>query len=257
MIVRVHQEEGFSEPMVLKIFDRRFATQLREDSKAKPWTLESEVQYHRLIENGGVAELIPTFGSFYKHRGDAAEDEAYFHHTMQTFYETEQEVYDSLRDIQGRSIPLLLCSLKFPVIPTINSPSIEKYTAFPGILLQYIDGFPLLDLSIYAPKSEWQSVCDQAINTVHQITHKGILNTDVRTRSFIVQRDQRGQFRPFMIDFALCYFRRDCDDDDHFWAWKSAQDEEGTLAFAMKKLLKEGYVYQRSALYTELDHKFE
>lgn len=60
MIVRVHQEEGFSEPMVLKIFDRRFATQLREDSKAKPWTLESEEHYHRLIENGGVAELVPT-----------------------------------------------------------------------------------------------------------------------------------------------------------------------------------------------------
>lgn len=91
MIVRVHQEEGFSEPMVLKILDRRFATQLREDSKAKPWTLESEEQYHRLIENGGGAELVPTFGSFHTHRGDAAEDEAYLHHTMQTFYEQNRK----------------------------------------------------------------------------------------------------------------------------------------------------------------------
>ena len=74
MIVRIHQDEGFSEPMVLKFFDRHFATQLREDSKAKAWTLEFEAQYHRLVENGGVAELVPTFGCFYTHRGDAAED---------------------------------------------------------------------------------------------------------------------------------------------------------------------------------------
>lgn len=185
-----------------------FATQLREDSKAKPWTLESEEQYHRLIENGGVAEFVPTFGSFYTHRWDAAEDEAYLHHTMQTFYEIEQEVYDSLKHVQGRCIPRLLGSLKFPVILTPDSPSIEKYTAFPGIILQYIDGFPLSNLAVYAPKSHWQPVCDQAINIIHQITHKGILNTDVRTRNFIVQQDQRGQFRPFMIDFGSCYSRQ-------------------------------------------------
>lgn len=140
-----------------------------------------------------------------------------------------------------------------------DSPSIEKYTAFPGIILQYIDGFTLSNLAVYAPKSHWQywqSVCDQAINIIHQITHKRILNADVRARNFNFQQEQRGRFKRFMNNFGSCYFPRDCDDDDHWWAWKSAQDEEGTLAYDMKKLLKEGYVYQRSALCTELDHRF-
>ena len=60
-----------------------------------------------------------------------------------------------------------------------------------------------------------------------------------------------------MIDFGSCYSRRDTEDENHWWAWKSAQNEEGTLAFAMKKLLKEGYFYERSVLYTELDRRFQ
>lgn len=58
--------------------------------------------------------------------------------------------------------------------------------------------------------------------------------------------------KDFMIDFGLCHFRRECSDDND-WCWKATQDEQGDLARALGKELKEGFVYQRSARHQELE----
>ena len=119
--------------------------------------MESEAQYHRLIENDGVAELVPTFGCFYTHRGDAVEDEAYFHHIMQTFYEKEQEVYDSLKHIQGRCIPAswlpeISCHLnsRFAINRKVYSFPGNYLTVYDSGLLDFLHTPPLNTLRMMA-----------------------------------------------------------------------------------------------------------
>ena len=60
MVVRLFQKERLGEPTVLKLFDRRFASQLREEAEAEPWTMGFEARYHRFIQNGSAADFITT-----------------------------------------------------------------------------------------------------------------------------------------------------------------------------------------------------
>lgn len=261
MVVRLLQKEGLGKPTVLKLFDRRFASQLREEAEAEPWTMESEAQYHRFIQNGGAAEFITSLeedSMSEDEEGDMVKNEAYLHHEMHRLYKTEREVYSTLKDLQGKRIPRLLHALTFPAFSTSYAASklINKYTAIPGIILQHIDGFTLSELSVYAPKSNWQSICDQAIRTISQIALKGVLNADVKTRNIIVSKDQQGRFRLFVIDFGTCHFRRECESDREWWAWKAGEDEEGAVGYVMQRMLNGGFVYRRSALSIALGQEY-
>lgn len=261
MVVRLFQKEGLGKPTVLKLFDRRFASRLREEAEAEPWTMGPETQYHRFIQNGGAAEFITSLeedSMSEDEEGDAAKKEAYLHHEMQGLYKTEQEVYSTLKDLQGKRIPRLLHTLTFPAFSTSYGTSklINKYTAIPGILLQYIDGFPLSELSVYAPKDNWQSICDQAIRTINQISLKGVLNADVKTRNIIIGKDQQGRFKVFVIDFGTCHFRRECESDKEWWEWKAGEDEEGAVGYVMQSILKGWFIYRRSALSIALGQEY-
>ena len=57
--------------MVLKSFDRRHATQLREDEMIKPWTSDIEKGHHRFILDGGAAKFIHMLNTDH---GKACED---------------------------------------------------------------------------------------------------------------------------------------------------------------------------------------
>lgn len=245
--------------MVLKLFDRRFATQLRRDEHAAPWTLDSEIQYRKFIENGGAKELITNMEEaedVINDRRSTVENETYLHYSMQNLYKTEPNAYCVLKQLQGKRIPQLICTLEVPVISGLAPQSIQEHTTIPGFLLQHIDGVHLSDLSVYVPQSHWQSVCDQALDTINKITGEGVLKMDVKPRNFMVCKDPKDRFKVFMFDFGLCHFHWDCNNDDHFWEWKAAEDEEGSLGRAMEKILKEGFVYRRSDRQEELDRKY-
>lgn len=46
---------------VLKLFDRRYATQLRRDNQARAWTADIEVAYHALVESTDMASLFALY----------------------------------------------------------------------------------------------------------------------------------------------------------------------------------------------------
>ncbi|KAE8337609.1 hypothetical protein BDV24DRAFT_139881 [Aspergillus arachidicola] len=100
------------------------------------------------------------------------------------------------------------------------------------------------------------SHCEQAICIVHHIGDRGILNEDVKTRSFTIQNNSEGMFKMLMLDFALCDFRRDYKSEEEWWEWKATQDEEGAVGFVMQSKLQGGFIYHRSALYTKLDKDY-
>ncbi|PLN83094.1 hypothetical protein BDW42DRAFT_68395 [Aspergillus taichungensis] len=241
--------------MILKLFDRRFATQLREDEKIRPWTPDTEGEYRRFIHDGGAAEFVTQLNDDETPEGStwsAAMDETYLHDHMLDMYKTEIQVYSTLREIQGTDIPKLLATAIMP-IPYPGQTGSE-YTDIPGVLLQFIKGFPLTEIEECAPRESWQAVCEDAIRIINRIGDLGILNEDVKTRSFIVREDAGNGFKVTMIDFALCKFRQDY--NDYNWdKWKSLQDEEGAVGYVMQRRLKGGFSYHRSARYEKLDEE--
>ncbi|KAJ5139018.1 uncharacterized protein N7515_003866 [Penicillium bovifimosum] len=243
--------------MILKLFDRRFATQLRDYEKIRPWTPGLETEYHQFILDGGASEFVAQLNDGETPEGStwsAAMDETYLHDHMLDLYKTEVQVYSNLKEIQGTDVPNLLASAIMP-IPYPDQASSE-YTDIPGILLQYIDGFPLTDIEEYIPRESWQAICEDTIRVIDRIGDLGILNEDVQTRSFIVREDAGNGFKVTMIDFALCKFRQDYKDVYDWDKWKSIQDEEGAVGYVMQRRLKGGFSYHRSARYEKLDEEF-
>lgn len=78
-------------PVVLKLFDRRFATQLREVDKISPWTSDIEQQYYNFILDSRASKFITRL----KSNSDLAEEEG------KTWDAAENEAY--ARSLQSRS----------------------------------------------------------------------------------------------------------------------------------------------------------
>lgn len=81
------------------------------------------------------------------------------------------QAYASLLQYQGRHIPTLYGSVRVH-----GSGSFNEYADVQGILIEYIDGFCLTELSIFCPKDQGQSVGEDAIHIVHCLNSAGILN---------------------------------------------------------------------------------
>lgn len=260
MVVRLSCSELASNgEMVLKIFDRRFASQLREDQEASPWTPDVEKEYHQFAIEGGASSFTAKLNSndeTVAQQGDTRNDsqtEAFLQHLMSESYDTEVEVYNTLKDIQGEDIPQLFANITTPIASDTQVSTASRYIDPPGILLQYITGFELADITDCAPKECWQSIGEEAMRVVNVIGGQGILNEDVKRRNFIVQKQEEDVYKVFMIDFALCLFRHEFEDDAEWDEWKALQDEEGAVGYVMQGKLEGGFTYHRSARYEQLD----
>lgn len=260
MVVRLDCPTFASESdMVLKLFDPRFAMQLREDEKVGPWTSSKEQKYHKFILDGGASELIADLDdeNGVAHLGsqtwNEAQNEAHLFWRMSELFDTEVAAYNALEDTQGITVPKMFASVKIPSSTGEQEAQVKQYTNVSGLLLQYIDGFPLTDIADYAPRETWQFVCEEAIRILHVTSDHGILNDDVNTRNFIVQRNKQNEYRVFMIDFGLCSFREDFDDEADWIKWKAITDEEGAVGVVMHAKLKSGFVYTPSSRYTYRD----
>lgn len=261
MIVRISCPDlALDGEMVLKVFDRRFATQLRNDEKLQPWTIDVEKNYHQVVRDGGAENFIAALnseGDQPEEPWDGPQEEAYLHDRLIDLYKTEVKVYKALKDLQGKEIPDLLATVLIPGFdPDVPEPVTR---GFPGILLQCIEGFPLTEIADHAPKEIWQSVCDDAIRILHSMGDWGVLNEDVKTRSFIVSLHptQQSGFKVTMIDFALCKFREEYKDEQEWSESKAIQEEEEAIGRIMQDKLDGGFVYHRSYRYKKPASYFE
>lgn len=152
---------------------------------------------------------------------------AWLHDHIHNLYKAEVEAYETLKDLQRKQIPQLLACVTIPASnpPQKQDESISRYLDSAGILLQYIEGFPLTDIERHAPREIWQHACDESIQLLNLISDHGILNKDVKTRSFIMCLDDAEmKFYLFMLDFALCTLRREFEDEDE---WREMASNRG------------------------------
>ena len=84
-----------------------------------------------------------------------AQLEAYLQYQCWRFYKTERHAYELLQDLQGTRITKVY---DHPYIQASFQPepkAFKKYLDCPGILLEYISGYPLTELRDRAPIKDW------------------------------------------------------------------------------------------------------
>ncbi|CAI7597797.1 unnamed protein product [Penicillium viridicatum] len=92
MVVRIACSDlALGGDMVLKVFDRRFVTQLQKDEKLRPWTSDIESDYHQFVLDGGASQFITEVDNNGEiaQQGEtwnSSQDEAYLHdHLSESF----------------------------------------------------------------------------------------------------------------------------------------------------------------------------
>jgi serine/threonine protein kinase len=243
---------GSSEtPVFLKLYDRRFSEQLRPDHGIDPWTADAEQEYINAVRTGAARQFLRnlhTIPNFEEDTGETWDDgqiETFLTDEAHKLFDAETIVYDTLRDIQGKLVPRLIArvhlALSYPNTD-IHHTDAAELLHIRGVLLQYIDGFSLSKVQDHAPRSEWQSIVDQAVAIVQVVGDHGVLDRDVRPDNFIVQRDRSGCYRVFMVDFGLARLRGGNESDREWAKAKLEKDEEGAVGLVMKKrLAREGF----------------
>ncbi|QRV97306.1 hypothetical protein RhiJN_25325 [Ceratobasidium sp. AG-Ba] len=220
---------GLPSEVILKVFDRRFAQELRAHYKGKPVTFDSEQAYQNYLA-AGPADDIPKLaeeikavvGPKFRYK-DAPQHlfEHFITLTMSPYFEDECAAYQQLVSLQGHDIPIFYGTTRFIhglIIPDLNPP-VE------GVLLEVIPGIGLdkIDPSVV----NLDAAISNAMRIVRDYTKLGLLNMDVRLGNFIIKPDRK----LVLIDFAQSRLREEDETDEEWWEDKKGQDELGRLCF--------------------------
>ncbi|KAL9025354.1 MAG: hypothetical protein Q9180_007688, partial [Flavoplaca navasiana] len=133
-VMEVNVLEGLSsikqaKHAILKLYDWRFATQLRQDNKVDQWTPYHEDKYRAFVEDGGAAKFISALEDDDDDPDDdepwdTARDEAFLFDHCRDLHTCELETYNRLTDLQGKNIPQFFADVRFnassPIIQNEN-----------------------------------------------------------------------------------------------------------------------------------------
>ncbi|KAM4060767.1 lipopolysaccharide kinase [Hirsutella rhossiliensis] len=232
--------------VLLKLFDRRFGG----DRRRQPYNQEAEAAWQNCLRSGLAQNLLESLqedeeiikmARFQEDDDDDNDDsdeeeeeeeedderqlqeqEVVIYHATQKGYKSEVRAYTELKSLQGRCIPSFIASVvdeSPPAPPDLPA----GYFHAPGIIIQYIHGFPLTELHLKIPDSPhiWNQVVDGAIEIVKQVNRAGVVHLDCQPRNIIVSETGHGKFRSYLIDFAQAAFKDDFKDTD------DVDDEKG------------------------------
>lgn len=243
--------------LLLKLYDRRFASSMRLFEEARPWSEEIEEEYRSFVHDeqmepfmDEVRRQCPVDRYYLTDNWpewSRAQQEAYLWHILDDSYHQEKKSYEMMQDIQGVHIPRIFSCVSVQTNPQGEA---NEFLEIPGFLMQYIEGFTLEYIK-EAPPEAWQGICDEAISIVHKVRDYGILNRHVRPRSFVVKQED-GKYKVFMLDFGMVRFRTNAWGEGQWKHWQADEDEEGCIADRMKQMLGDGFEYKPSQKRMEL-----
>lgn len=243
------------ERVLLKLYDRRYAEQFRQEWRIDQATPDVERQLLEFSRSGKAAAFLenwrtdPDFGfdDDEENPWGVPETETALSERMREIWQTEVKVYKRFAQHQGRRIPKLYAAVTFHIGPEDDvKPSSSEVFDIPGIIIEYIDGFRLSDLTDNAASSEWNRLVNTAVDVTGEILNDSdVLNEDVRPDNMMVCRDPtwEGGYRLCMIDFGVCRFRGDDEGTEEWGRAKHAQDEEDGMSEIMRIKLREGFEF--------------
>jgi len=235
---------------VLKLYDRRFGTSLRSlhSRKVAAHTQACEAAFQDFVRRGMMAEFLrqlkqaneaddiaPSPRNFLDNTTEGrAKYEAALWYESNEHFRCETQAYQRLGNLQGKAIPRMLAHIRLLAVggesnslPTDLPPGAASCFEIRGILLEFIDGYSLQDMttSPLAPPSnnprKRQHIIQSAVDFAHEINRRGIIMEDCAPRNVVV--DKRTQ-TPRVLDLAQCHFRDELVRLWREWGWH--EDEE-------------------------------
>ncbi|KIK64214.1 hypothetical protein GYMLUDRAFT_40504 [Collybiopsis luxurians FD-317 M1] len=248
--------------LVLKVYDRRYANDLREFYDAPELSEESEEAFRAWAPSGsGLRRTLEEWKE--KRRADdeldiepsAEETEAYLATPLASYYENEVRVYEHMVSMQGNEIPRFFGRTRFIIESHNAQPDRMTDAEVPGILVEYMEGTRLDNLSIDALSP---ALCQKCVDIVLAFGDNGVLNQDVRLENFIVPSSpgilpsgsENRRRDLVMIDFAQSRLRREDEDDEQWKREKWSTDEEGAIGYVLQT--KCGWDYKPTYRYMVL-----
>lgn len=211
--------------MILKLFDRRFALDLREYEDAKPLKFQLEARYAAYFASGAapvdLSSVLEVREDFYQRKEEEPAElmEHQIALIIEPYFESECSLYDRLSCLQGTHIPTFYDTTRFcddTAIPNID-------LSVRGILLELIPGTKLA--SVDPSLVDGKSILAGCLHIVDVCGDMGVLNHDVRLEISIVRPDES----VVMIDFAQARMRGQDESDEDWKRAKSIQAEEGAV----------------------------
>ncbi|KIK64201.1 hypothetical protein GYMLUDRAFT_221496 [Collybiopsis luxurians FD-317 M1] len=229
--------------LILKVYDRRYANDLRAFYDIPELSEESEEAFRAWASSGsGSQRTLEEWEQ--KRRADdeldiepsAEETEAYLATLLASYYENEVRVYERMASMQGNEIPRFFGRTRFVIE---SQPDRTTDAEVPGILVEYVEGTRLDNLSIDALSPV---LCQKCVDIVLAFGDSGVLNQDVRLENFIVPSSpgalpsgsENRRRDVVMIDFAQSRLRREGEDDEQWKGEKWSTDEEGAIGFVLQ-----------------------
>ncbi|KAF9695207.1 hypothetical protein EKO04_006845 [Ascochyta lentis] len=292
MVVRVFEPTVDLEgEFVLKVYDQRYTGELRKQYGVQSWSRTRDMKLERRRWSKQLVKFFyKIMADDYIYAGEDegdtsndghedgddnqdeedAGDELFFQTICLKMYRAELEVYRQARQhgIDGTDVPRFIGSVRIPTTYRSKNCCAESANikGVPGILIQYLPGFPLQALYEKEcpppPRSEWQSLVDEGVRIVHYMTtNMDIRNDDCCPRNTVVHWDPVTQrWKCKLIDFGHCAIRSKGVSD---WEWRERQawqDEEGSIGRHMEVFLRErkkyDYVYEKSQYSLDLSEDF-
>jgi hypothetical protein len=229
---------------VLKLYDRRFGSCLREVGKdrAAPYTQENEAAFEAFVRRG----MMPGFLRHRRERNETetlpvrardfldepnrteslAEYEAALWQECIEHFECETKAYHRLADLQGTLIPHIHAhvSLSATKLATIIPQETAPYFEVRGILLERIDGYSLESLTLGPlPRNlrTWQHIIQLAADAAYEINKRGVIMEDCAPRNVVVDRQSQ---TPRIVDLAQCIFRDEMASEWYKCGWHEDED---------------------------------
>ena len=236
---------------VLKLYDRRFATELRSHrygySGQSPWEPSQDADFVHLAKSENAFKYASTTQDGERCQPQEAwtlaQRDLYVYYQCLDFHKHEMQAYDALQDLQGTHILLFYADvLLAPEQVSVGHDSI--LLAVPGLLIEYIDGFGIRDIAAHAPAERIQRICEHALDLIRRTEDLDVVNNDMRLDNVLVRKtmhnmSEEPSFEVVFIDFALARVRSSipqCGDAE--WTKLNCYaDEENALGLVPEKLL--------------------
>ncbi|KAJ5322092.1 uncharacterized protein MYU51_002881 [Penicillium brevicompactum] len=213
---------GIQGKVVLKLFDRRYATTLRRTSGTIPWSPAFETRYARMITDGTPAvvqsHLIKRLKAFDNNPNDPRPRDRVAHENcfqvfcevafcgqMRNLFDRELEVYRLLQPLQGSEIPRLIGPVTVIEQQEFPRPTNPQCLETPGLLLRYIEGFPLAEFPRHTPMKLWPAIIEETTRTVQKIMDYGVTPEAISPENIIVEVGVEPELR---IKIRFCNFTK-------------------------------------------------
>ncbi|KAF7545129.1 hypothetical protein G7046_g9629 [Stylonectria norvegica] len=229
----------------LKLYDRRFANQLRRQFGLGPWSPALEARLVAFSRSGASKEFLGQIWNDWElEPGEILEDhqwEAVLTVPLAKMFRAELMAYSALERYQGGMIPRVYHSVTRRISPTdgYGRGSSPELFEIDGFLLENIYGVSLSRLAFSdIPRRHWHYIAERAVETTNELLARNrVLNQDVRPDNMMVCPDEAymGGYRLVMLDFGLARLQGPNETWEQWVRAKYEADEEGSMGTMLRQ----------------------